>query len=104
MRVRRVRPSTATRPTLPADASSVGHAEVVLGLADIELAHCRQQSGGVRWGAVQLGELLGDECVLQARPWNHVENALPDLVEALGDRAPATLEQCLELRWTASAP
>ena len=40
--------------------------------------------------------------MLQARPWNHVENTLPDLVEAVGARAPATLEQCLELWWRAA--
>ena len=79
--------------------ASVGHAEVVLGLAEVEFAHRRQQPGGARRRAQDLRELLRDARVLGAGAGNHVPDTLPDLVEAIDAGAAAALEQRLELRW-----
>jgi hypothetical protein len=81
---------------------AVGDAETLLGVAEVELAHRRQQSGGSREGTEQLGELLADQRVRQAGSGNHVEDALPDLVEPVHAGLPASLAESLQLGWRAA--
>src|SRR5436305_9823490 len=78
---------------------SVGHAKVVLGLAEVELAHRGTQPRRARRRSEQLRELLADVSMLDARAGNHVADTLPHLVETVDTRLAATLEQRFELRW-----
>ncbi len=79
--------------------ASVGHAEVVLGLAEVELVHHGKQPAGARRGAKELGELLRYAPVFEAGAWDHVQDTLPDLIETVHARAAAALKQRLQLRW-----
>jgi hypothetical protein len=81
--------------------TSVGYAEIVLRLTEVERAHRGPQPGGTRGRAERLGELLSDEGVLGGRG-NQVQHALPHLVEAIDPRPVAAREQRLELGWTRS--
>jgi hypothetical protein len=82
--------------------ASVGHAEILLGLTQVELAHRRLQPGGVRRTIEQHRELLSDPRMLVAGGRDHVVDTLPDLIEAVGSRPATALEQRLELRWRAA--
>ena len=69
--------------------AAVGHAEVVLGLAEVELAHRRTQPRGPGRAIEQHSELLADICVFDAGAGDHVADTLPDLVETI-EASPAT--------------
>ena len=60
--------------------AAVGHPEVLLGVAQVELVHCGHEARGLRWLVEHDGELLGDPCVLEAGSGNHVQRTLPHLV------------------------
>jgi hypothetical protein len=74
----------------------------MLGLTEVELVHREQQSAVARRRIEQERQLCGDTRVLEAGAGNHVVDTLPDLVEAVGARPTAALEQRLELRWRAA--
>jgi hypothetical protein len=73
--------------------ATVGHAEIVLGCAQVELTHHWDQSGRTRERTEQLRELLRDAGVGFAWSWDHVQYTLPHLIEAIEAGAPAPGEQ-----------
>jgi hypothetical protein len=97
-RGRRQPDAGCARPVQP----PIGDAEVLLGLAEVELADRGREPGGARQRTQLLGELLADLSVLEGRAGNHVEHTLPDLVEMVDARAAAPLDQSFKLRrWAA---
>ncbi len=69
---------------------------VVLGLPEIELAHCRHEARGPRRTVDEHHDLLRSVRMLFGRRWDHVPNPLPDLVQAIEPRPASTLKKLIE--------
>jgi hypothetical protein len=80
---------------------AVRHAEVMNGLAQVELVHRRHQAGGACRTAQQLSKLLGEIRVRACGGGDHVQHTLPHLVHPVDAGDAAALQQLLDLlrRW-----
>jgi len=72
---------------------AVRHAEVVLGVSEVELVHGRHEPSRAGGSVEQDRQLLGDLGVLQVRRRDPVQDTVPDLVEAVQSRPMATLQK-----------
>ncbi len=77
--------------------AAVGDAEVLDGVAEIELAHRGLETGVARGSAKDLRELLGQSRMPVAWRRDHVQDTLPYLVEAIKTRDPPTLLERVQL-------
>jgi hypothetical protein len=75
---------------------AVGHPKVVLGVAQVELAHRREQTGVAHGFVEQHRKLLGDIRVFARWRGNHMQLTLPYLIQAIESRATPTREQLLQ--------